>query len=89
MTGPSRDTSGPVIDRGETMSQNHRFETLQLHAGQEPAPGTLDANLNITCGRNALKIAQIKPEGSRLMDFKAFVNGRNTRPGDAFVRIDG
>jgi O-acetylhomoserine/O-acetylserine sulfhydrylase-like pyridoxal-dependent enzyme len=22
------------------MSQNHRFETLQLHAGQSAAPGT-------------------------------------------------
>lgn len=46
--------------------------------------GTLDQDLNVICSRNALKITRIKPEGSRIMDFKAFVNGRHTRPGDIF-----
>jgi len=50
--------------------------------------GTLDENLNVLCGNNALKITKIKPEGSRLMDFKDFVNGRQTQPGDLFVKID-
>jgi len=50
--------------------------------------GTLDENLNVFCGRNALKIIKIKPDGSRLMDFKDFANGRQTQPGDMFVRID-
>jgi len=35
--------------------------------------GTLDENLNIICGKNALKITKIKPAGSPLMDFKDFV----------------
>jgi methionyl-tRNA formyltransferase len=52
------------------------------------APGTLDEHLNVVCGANALKIAKIKPAGSPLMNFKAFVNGRQTRPGDMFIRID-
>ena len=51
-------------------------------------PGTLDKNLNVTCGDNALKITKIKPAGSPLMDFKAFVNGRQTQPGDLLVKID-
>ena len=51
-------------------------------------PGTLDENLNIICGEDAIKITKIKPTGSRLMDFKDFVNGRQTRPGDLFMKIE-
>ena len=50
--------------------------------------GTLDKNLNIICGQNALKITKIKPTGSRLMDFKDFVNGQHIRLGDLFAKID-
>ncbi|MBN2137824.1 MAG: methionyl-tRNA formyltransferase [Sedimentisphaerales bacterium] len=51
-------------------------------------PGTLDENLEVVCGRNTLKITKIKPAGSHLMNFKAFVNGRQTKPGDIFDKID-
>ena len=51
-------------------------------------PGTLDENLNVICGENALKITQIKPAGSALMAFKDFTNGRQTQSGDSFVKID-
>ncbi len=50
--------------------------------------GTLDENLNVTCGIDALKIKKIKPAGSPLMDFKSFANGRQTHPGDLFIKID-
>lgn len=50
--------------------------------------GTLDSNLNIICGKDALKIKKIKPAGSNLMDFADFVNGRHLQPGDMFVKID-
>ena len=50
--------------------------------------GTLAENLNVTCGTDALKITKIKPAGSPLMDFKDFVNGRQTLPGDLFIKID-
>jgi len=60
------------------------FETP--NPGCLPA-GTLDNNLNIICGQNALEITKIKPDGSRLMNFKDFVNGRDTQPGDTFVKI--
>lgn len=58
---------------------------------QKPAqilPGTLDENLNVICGQDTLKILKIKPTGSGLMDFKDFVNGRHTRPGDRFIKIE-
>lgn len=51
-------------------------------------PGTLDEQLNVICGQNALRIARIKPDGSRLMDFADFVNGQHTRPGDIFTKIE-
>jgi len=50
--------------------------------------GTLDENLNIACGAGALKVTKIKPAGSPLMDFKDFINGRQTQPGDLFMKID-
>ncbi len=51
------------------------------------ATGTVDENLNIICGEDALKITRIKPAGSPLMDFKDFANGRQTQPGDLFTKI--
>lgn len=50
--------------------------------------GTLNENLNVICGQNALRITKIKPSGGKLMDFKDFVNGRQTSPGDLFLKID-
>lgn len=50
-------------------------------------PGTLDEKFNVVCGQNALKIIQIKPGGSGLMNFRCFINGRNTKQGDYFSKI--
>jgi len=50
-------------------------------------PGTLDENLNVVCGEDALKIVKIKPDGSSLMGFADFVNGRQTCPGDRLAEI--
>ena len=56
---------------------------------EPPLPaGTLDENLNVICGSGAMEIKIIKPAGSALMDFKDFVNGRQTKPGDLFLKID-
>lgn len=50
-------------------------------------PGTFDSDLNVICGRGALKITRIKPAGSALMDFTDFANGRQTQPGDSFITL--
>ncbi|MBP8605652.1 MAG: methionyl-tRNA formyltransferase [Phycisphaerae bacterium] len=47
--------------------------------------GLLDDNLNVVCGSEALKILELKPAGSDLMSFEAFVNGRPCGKGDLFV----
>jgi methionyl-tRNA formyltransferase len=51
-------------------------------------PGTIDENLNVICGIGVLEIEKIKPAGSELMAFKDFANGRQTQPGDMFIKID-
>ena len=51
-------------------------------------PGTLDENLNVICGVGELEIEKIKPAGSDLMTFRDFANGRQTQPGDMFIKID-
>ena len=50
--------------------------------------GQLDANLNVTCGRGALQILELKPAGSALMGFDAYVNGHNCRSGDLLLSAD-
>jgi methionyl-tRNA formyltransferase len=62
-------------------------EVVQTTNPSSLPAGTLDENLNVLCGQNALKITKLKPDGSRLMDFKDFVNGRQTQPGDIFTKI--
>jgi methionyl-tRNA formyltransferase len=62
-------------------------EPVETSNAEGLAAGTLDENLNIICGEDALKITRIKPAGSPLMDFKDFANGRHTQPGDLFMKI--
>lgn len=50
--------------------------------------GQLDDNLNVTCGDGALQILQLKPAGSHLMSYDAYVNGHNCRHGDLFISAD-
>jgi methionyl-tRNA formyltransferase len=63
-------------------------EVVETSKPSNPPVGTLDENLNVLCGQNALKITKLKPDGSRLMDFRDFANGRQTQPGDTFTIID-
>ncbi|UCC98279.1 MAG: methionyl-tRNA formyltransferase [Phycisphaerales bacterium] len=62
-------------------------EVVKAASPADVSAGILDENLNVICGQNALKIKKIKPAGSPLMDFKAFVNGRKTQPGDLFMQV--
>ena len=50
--------------------------------------GSVDGNLNIVCGKDALEIVRIKPAGSSVMKFKDFVNGHRVSVGDLFTRIE-
>jgi methionyl-tRNA formyltransferase len=56
--------------------------------GENEKIGTVDENLNVLCGTGSLKILEIKPHGSRMMDFKSFLNGRGSGAGDYFVPFE-
>jgi methionyl-tRNA formyltransferase len=84
--------SSVYVSKKAARSQRVTIAMAQVIESSNPSglpPGTLDENLNVICGRNALKITKIKPAGGALMDFAAFVNGRQTSPGDLFVKIEG
>ncbi len=72
-------TTRVVIALAEVVSAG---DTTQL------APGTFDEDLNVVCGKGRLRIIKLKPAGSALMDFKAFINGWHVRPGDRLVKIE-
>jgi len=64
-----------------------KAEVISNSNPQKLAVGTFDEKLNVICKQDALKIIKIKPAGSPFMDFKDFVNGRATQPGDKFIKI--
>ena len=83
--------SANYISRKTGKSTRVTIAMAEIAATENPAglsPGRLDENLNIICGENALKVTQIKPGGSALMEFKDFVNGRHTEAGDMFEKIE-
>jgi len=49
------------------------------------APGTVAEDLTIICGRERLRLLQVRPDNGRLMAFEAFVNGRRLQSGDRFL----
>ncbi len=65
-----------------------KAETVKMKNSERYQTGIIDENMNVVCGTDSLKILQIIPAGSRLMDFEAFVHGRGTGPGDMFMPID-
>ena len=72
--------------------QTHRITIAmaQVVKTSNPAalpPGTLDRNLCVICGQDALRITKIRPAGGVVMNFEDFVNGRAVSQGDALVMI--
>jgi methionyl-tRNA formyltransferase len=63
-------------------------EILDTNPNSGQVCGILDDNLNVVCGQGRLKINQLKPAGSDLMDFQSFVNGRHGGPKDLFLPLD-
>ncbi|UCE99028.1 MAG: methionyl-tRNA formyltransferase [Planctomycetota bacterium] len=83
--------SASYISKETGKSAQVRIAIADVAESSNPAglaAGTLDENLNVICGEDALKITKINPSGSALMDFQDFVNGRHTRPGDMFKKIE-
>lgn len=56
--------------------------------GENTKIGIIDEDLNVLCETGSLKILELKPHGSRMMDFKSFLNGRGTGHGDYFLPFE-
>jgi methionyl-tRNA formyltransferase len=65
-----------------------KIAVIETPADSNQVCGMLDDNLNVICGQGRLKIITLKPAGSGLMDFQAFVNGRHGGKGDLFLPLD-
>jgi methionyl-tRNA formyltransferase len=51
--------------------------------------GTFDADRHVVCGDgHRLALLKLKPAGSALMSFQAFINGWHVQPGDRLTRIE-
>jgi methionyl-tRNA formyltransferase len=68
-----------------TIAMAHCIETENR---EQLKAGTFDDKLNVICAKNSLRITKIKPAGSKIMDFKDFVNGHRTKPGDMLIKIE-
>ncbi len=62
-------------------------EAVPTNDTTQVAPGTFDEDLTVVCGDGRLRIVQLKPAGSGLMGFKAFLNGWHVQPGDRLIKI--
>ena len=65
--------------------------SAEVLPGSDPTPlepGTFDRERAVVCGTGRLSIHQIKPAGSGLMTFHAFVNGWHVQPGDRLTKIE-
>jgi methionyl-tRNA formyltransferase len=63
-------------------------EALPDSGPEPPPPGTFDRERTVVCGAGRLKIQKIKPAGSGLMSFHAFVNGWHVQPRDRLTKIE-
>lgn len=52
------------------------------------APGTIVGHDLVQAAPGVVRILEIRPAGSKLMQFDAFARGRNVAPGDRFLPLD-
>jgi methionyl-tRNA formyltransferase len=75
-----------VSGAGKSISVS--FARCQVVRDDPPAsvePGTILDDFTVATGAGRLKILEIKPAGSKLMNWQDFINGRRIKPGDKFV----
>ncbi len=79
--------SAEVLPRVEGVPPSNRGQDARDTATPRPV-GTFDHERAVVCGAGRLSIHSIKPAGSGLMTFHAFVNGWHIQPGDRLTKIE-
>jgi methionyl-tRNA formyltransferase len=79
--------SAEVVPRVEGVPPSNRGQDARDTAPQLPV-GTFDQERTVVCGAGRLSLQKIKPAGSGLMSFHAFVNGWHVQPGDRLTKIE-
>jgi len=79
--------SAEVVPRVEGVPPSKRGQDARDTATQL-AVGTFDQERTVVCGADRLSLQKIKPAGSGLMSFHAFVNGWHVQPGDRLTKIE-
>lgn len=70
--------------------RRERVTLARARPGDRPtggAPGAVDSGGRVNVLDGTVQLLALKPEGGRVMDWQAFVNGRDVRAGDRFERI--
>ncbi len=78
--------SAEVVPRVEGVPPSNRGQDARDTTTQLPV-GTFDQERTVVCGAGRLSLQKIKPAGSGLMSFHAFVNGWRIQPGDRLTKI--
>jgi methionyl-tRNA formyltransferase len=63
-------------------------EVLPGSGGAQLPAGTFDRERTVVCSAGRLNLQRIKPAGSGLMSFHAFVNGWHVQPGDRLTKVE-
>lgn len=66
---------------GVVLKLNRVEEVLDSNRAARERAGELAEDLTIACGEGGLRLLEVQPAGGKVMSFKAYVNGRNVRPG--------
>jgi methionyl-tRNA formyltransferase len=79
--------SAEVLPCVEGVPPSNRGQDARDTATPLPV-GTFDRERTVVCGAGRLSLQKIKPAGSGLMSFHAFVNGWHLQPGDRLMKIE-
>jgi methionyl-tRNA formyltransferase len=71
-----------------TPIQFARTQLLRENPPASASPGCILDDFTVATGAGRLKILEIKPAGSKLMNWQDFINGRHVKPGDKFVSLE-
>ncbi len=78
--------SAEAVPRVESVPPSNRGQDARDTGTQLPV-GTFDQERTVVCGVGRLSLQKVKPAGSGLMSFHAFVNGWHVQPGDRLTKI--